>query len=960
MRLWGHRKRSNVEGVLRQARPQPPRSLVDAIAGAVEPRVPRRRARIGIAAAVTVVAVAAVGATGGFGVAATSISSLGGSVAHGGGTGSAPTSLVSFASGGGHSFDSACDQYAQKPTVSSIDPTVAAAGDVVTVTGSNFTGINTVTDVEVGSDQASFQIDSSTTLEFVVPDGATTGVVAVSNCAGAATTTPSLTVESSPSISSVNPTSGGIGTKVTIAGSGFRGATSVTFNGKADPGFSVDNDGQITAHVPVGTPAKAGTIVVTNGVGSSNAEDFTVEKTGPTLTRFTPTSAETGAQSPVVKITGSNFEDASGSSLVTSVLFSGSSTSATYTVKSKSEIDVSAIPADAATGPVTVVTSDGSATSKTDFTVVDATPEIDGFTPSAAKPGTSIKISGSSLTGVDAVYFSDGTSPTVAGTAVRASGDSVVSVKVPAGAVTGPVKVSRDHGTQTATSSMSFDVVTAKASATASPTEGGFGTDVTITADTGTSLYGVTSVAFDGKKDPSFTIATDGKTIDAHVPAGAPVKPVGQGVITLTNAFGSSTTPFDVLSFGPTISKVIGTLGNGSEAQVGDPITITGTNLDSVTSVTFGGHKTSTSFVWQDATLLTVQVPAGATSGQVTVVNSYGTATSTTSLTILTEPTIVGFSPAFGRSGTKVTIVGDGFDGASGVYFGGAPAKFAMNKDGSISATVPSNASTGSVEVVVGRVLSADSGNDEFTVVATKPTVSAFNTSSGSPGDTITITGKQFVGPLTVKFGSKTATAVHVSSSTSLTAKIPDGASGTVAVSVANLAGAGSLSGFQVVAINRSETPLSGVRNTTRVTVSGTNLTARGTPTVRFNGTAATVLSSSASRIVVKVPNGATTGAISVSTGSVRVTAPKTFTVILPPAISSVPTSGRYLAWVDIKGSGFTGTTSVRFGRTSARFTVVNDGLIEARVPVRSGSLQVTVRNAAGTATTAGFFSATR
>jgi hypothetical protein len=946
MRIWGHgKRRSNVERALRQARPAPRRSLVNAIVGAVEPRGTRRRARFGVAAAVTVVTVAAVGATGGFSVAATSISTFGGSVAH------SPVA----ASGGTHRFDAACDQYAQRPTVTRISPAVAAVGGVVTVTGSNFTGINAVVDVEVGNDPASFQIDSSTSLELTVPSGATSGNVTVSNCAGAALTTPALTVESAPSITNVNPATGGYGTPVTITGSGFLGTTSVTFNGKPDSGFTVDGDGQISAHVPTGAPAKAGSIVVTNGVDSSDPFAFTVEKASPTISKFAPGAAQTGAQAPAVQITGSNFVD------VTSVRFTGSSTPAAFDVASKTKIDVTSIPADAETGPITVVTSIGSAVSKQSFTIVAATPEIDGFSPTAAKTGTTIKIEGSSLSGVDAVRFSDGSGDqTVAGTSVKALGDTAVSVKVPAGAVTGPVLVSREDGAQTATSGGSFVVETARPSATASPTEGGYGTDVTITADPGTTLDGVTAVAFNGKKDTSFTIAADGRTIDAHVPTGAAVKRVGSGAISLTNALGTSTTPFDVLSFGPTIKKLIGTLGKGDEAQAGDPITITGTNLDTVTSVRFAGGKSTSSFVWQDEDLLTVRVPDGATSGAVTVVNPYGAATSATSLTILAAPVVVAFTPAYGRSGTKVTIVGSGFAGTTGVYFGGAPAKFAMNKDGSLAATVPANASTGSIEIVVGRILSADSGNDEFTVVATKPTVTGFSPGSGAPGDTVTITGRQFVGPLTVKFGSKAATAVHVTSSTSLTAKVPDGAAGTVPVSVTNLAGTGSRSGVQVVSIIRNASPLAGVRDSTRVTLTGTNLTARGTPTVRFNGTTATVVSASASRIVVRVPGAATTGSIAVSTGAVTVTAPKAFTVIVPPVISSAPASGRYLSWVDIHGSGFTGTTWVRFGRAGARFTVVDDGLIRARVPLRSGAVQVAVHNAAGTATTAGFLSATR
>ena len=54
-----------------------------------------------------------------------------------------------------------------------------------------------------------------------------------------------------PTVDSFNPTSGPEGTIVTITGTGFTGATAVTFNGTS-ASFTVDSDVQITATVPVG------------------------------------------------------------------------------------------------------------------------------------------------------------------------------------------------------------------------------------------------------------------------------------------------------------------------------------------------------------------------------------------------------------------------------------------------------------------------------------------------------------------------------------------------------------------------------------------------------------------------------------------------------------------------------------------------------------------------------------
>ncbi len=70
------------------------------------------------------------------------------------------------------------------------------------------------------------------------------------------------------------------------------------------------------------------------------------------------------------------------------------------------------------------------------------------------------------------------------------------------------------------------------------------------------------------------------------------------------------------------------------------------------------------------------------------------------------------------------------------------------------------------------------------------PVVSGVGGSSGpvSGGNTVTVTGNNFVGTPTVHFGSNTASNVSVTSPTSLTAKVPAGSMGTVDVTVTNAA----------------------------------------------------------------------------------------------------------------------------------------------------------------------------
>lgn len=71
-----------------------------------------------------------------------------------------------------------------------------------------------------------------------------------------------------PTISSFTPTSGGVGTSVTINGTNFTGATSVAFNGQA-ASFSVVSASQITATVP--NCSSTGLVSVTTAGGTANS-----------------------------------------------------------------------------------------------------------------------------------------------------------------------------------------------------------------------------------------------------------------------------------------------------------------------------------------------------------------------------------------------------------------------------------------------------------------------------------------------------------------------------------------------------------------------------------------------------------------------------------------------------------------------------------------------------------------
>src|SRR5207245_18026 len=112
-------------------------------------------------------------------------------------------------------------------------------GSSVTISGGGFVG---ATSVKFNGLSSSFTVNSQSQITATVPASATTGTIAVTTPAGTTTSGSAYTVL--PHISSFSPTSGAIGSSVTINGSGFDSVTGVTFNGQS-AAFVVNSSVQI-------------------------------------------------------------------------------------------------------------------------------------------------------------------------------------------------------------------------------------------------------------------------------------------------------------------------------------------------------------------------------------------------------------------------------------------------------------------------------------------------------------------------------------------------------------------------------------------------------------------------------------------------------------------------------------------------------------------------------------------
>ncbi|HTP64796.1 MAG TPA: IPT/TIG domain-containing protein, partial [Geobacteraceae bacterium] len=136
---------------------------------------------------------------------------------------------------------------------------------------------------------------------------------------------------------------------------------------------------------------------------------------------------------------------------------------------------------------------------------------------------------------------------------------------------------------------------------------------------------------------------------------------------------------------------------------VGTTVTITGANFDPTAAndaVSFNGTAAVISSA--SGTQLVASVPAGATTGPISVTVLGQTVSSSTNFII--PPTITGVSPAGGPVGTTVTITGTGFDVTSAnntVMFNGTAAVVTSSTGTNIVTYVPMGATTGPVTVTV-------------------------------------------------------------------------------------------------------------------------------------------------------------------------------------------------------------------------------------------------------------------
>lgn len=232
------------------------------------------------------------------------------------------------------------------------------------------------------------------------------------------------------------------------------------------------------------------------------------------------------------------------------------------------------------------------------------------------------------------------------------------------------------------------------------------------------------------------------------------------------------------------------------------------------------------------------------------------------------------------------------------------------------------------------------------------------NQGSISGGTTVTITGINLVGALSVHFGDQLAT-ITANTPTSITVVNPPG-NGVVDVTVTTNGGTSNFLFFYyipspiVTSLNPNTGPVAG-GNT--ITILGFNLSTASS--ISFGSNTATPTIISDSEIQVTVPAGSAAGSIPVVITTVGgIAAGISYTYVDTPTITNLtPTSGATVGGtsVTITGTNLSTTTSVTIGGTNSSFGVVDSTtLVVITPPGTVGAADVVITTTGGSATAVG------
>ncbi len=398
-------------------------------------------------------------------------------------------------------------------------------------------------------------------------------------------------------------------------------------------------------------------------------------------------------------------------------------------------------------------------------------PTLNVSSPASGIAGTSVTLTGTGFTGVTGVTF--GGAPASSFSVTSATR---ITATAPPGAGTVQIVVTTTGGTS---NGLGFTYTTATPVVTSlAPPQGPTAGGNTVTL-TGSALSGASAVRF-GAVGAAFTVVS-ATQITATAPAGT-----GTVFVNVTTPGGISAGLVYTYLGTPVLTSV--TPSQGSTAG-GNTVTLTGSGLTGATAVLFGGTA-APSFTVVSATQITAAVPSGTPGAvPVTVTTPAGTTAGDVYYYFLPQPVLTSAAPGSGpvAGGTVVVLAGSGLVTATAVRFGTTPApSFTAVSDARVDAVAPAG-SAGTVAVTV-TTPAGTSGPVGYAYVPVPVLVAVTPDAGPLGGTTVTLTGSALTATTSVLFAGVPA-AFSAVSDTTLTAVVPTGAAGAVAVTAVSPGG---------------------------------------------------------------------------------------------------------------------------------------------------------------------------
>jgi len=317
------------------------------------------------------------------------------------------------------------------PKITSINPSSAKIGDVITISGSGFGDSQDASIISFPNASANQIVTwSNTQIQCNVPVGTSSGKISVIVNSVQSNEVDFTLLTTGPYISRISPVALVIGGSVAIYGQGFgnsQSAGTVQFGNIVATNISYWTSTLIQVIVPGGSTT--GKLSVTVNSVQSNGYDYFINSPGPYISSMNPKSIGTG---DLVTIIGTGFGSSQGASTVSF----GNVKATDIVIWSATQIRVT-VPSGVASGKLSV-TVNSIKSNEIDYTC-SISPNITSISPTNFTVGTSVTINGTNFgatRGTSTVTFN-----TKDATAIASWSNTKIVCTVPVGATSGSLYI---------------------------------------------------------------------------------------------------------------------------------------------------------------------------------------------------------------------------------------------------------------------------------------------------------------------------------------------------------------------------------------------------------------------------------------------------------------------------------------------------------------------------------------